>query len=277
MVSTFTAAEVRAQCERRVRHNRMSEQLRAQGLSPAVVVQRLVPIVTRNYQSGRAQRVLGAAPPIAPAQFERYIDRVLATFLLEHGRLERLAAADTDSWTVLLNQLARQAQVLLGRICTSPATAPEELEFAQAACEVIWRCPFPFDVSFDAWATVILRNTIWQHYQRSRDMLDRCPAIESLDQPGPGGAASRYEWWAEPNTAHVDQGEVREWLLAALRRLPSVAQEQVLLELYFHGRSAADVARRLGRSVQAVYNLKHRALAELRQVLICERSGLQPH
>ncbi len=269
-MSTFTTASLRLYCERRVEQQVTPAQLTALGLSRAAVIQRLTAIVARNIQSGRAQRVLAAT---APEQIDQYIDRVIAAFLVEHDRLDRLAAGEADAWARLFQQLAQRAQWLLNRIATSPATAPEAIEFAQAACEAIFRSTFPCDVSFDAWATLVLKNIIWQRYQRSRDLLDRNSQVESLENAStaePGAEFSLHELLADPNSNVFDQPEVREWLLTALDQLSSVTQERVLIELYFNERSIPEVAQRLGRSVQAVYNLKHRALLELKSILTRE-------
>ncbi len=270
MMTTFYLSDVPLYCERRVKQIVTPDQLMALGLSRAALAARLAVIVKRNVQSGRAQRAMAAASPMTIDQITRYIDRVIATFLREQCRLDRLTAANDDEWTLLFKQLTQRARTLLSRISTSPATAPEATEFAQAACETIFRTPFPFDVSFDAWATLILRNTIWQRYQRSRDLLDRNPRVESIERATAAEPGEEFAWHeriADPNAQMSDQPEVREWLLAALEQLPSVAQERVLLDLYFHGRSQPEVAHRLGRSLQAVYNLKHRGLSELRQIL----------
>ncbi len=269
-MSTLTTTNLRLHCERRVAQWAAPEQLAALDLSHAALIQRITTIVARNVQSGRAQRVLATT---APEQIERYIDRVIATFIVEHDRLDRLAAGEADAWTRLFQQLAQRAQWLLNRITTSPATAPEAIEFAQAACEAIFRSTFPYDVSFDAWATLVLKNIIWQRYQRSRDLLDRNSQVESLEGAStaePGTEFSLHELLADPNSNVFDQPEVREWLLSALDQLSSVTQERVLIELYFNERSIPEVAQRLGRSVQAVYNLKHRALLELKSILTRE-------
>lgn len=269
-MSTLTTTNLRLHCERRVAQWAAPEQLTTLDLSHAALIQRITAIVARNVQSGRAQRVLATT---APEQIERYIDRVIATFIVEHDRLDRLAAGEADAWTRLFQQLAQRAQWLLNRITTSPATAPEAIEFAQAACEAIFRSTFPYDVSFDAWATLVLKNIIWQRYQRSRDLLDRNSQVESLEgapTAEPGTEFSLHELLADPSADVFDQPEVREWLLSALDQLSSVTQERVLIELYFNERSIPEVAQRLGRSVQAVYNLKHRALLELKSILMRE-------
>ena len=269
-MSTLTSANLRLHCERRVAQWAAPEQLAALDLSRPALIERLTAIVARNVQSGRAQRVLAAT---APEQIDQYIDRVIATFIVEYDRLDRLAAGEVTAWTRLFQQLAQRAQWLLNRIATSPATAPEAIEFAQAACEAIFRSTFPYDVSFDAWATLVLKNIIWQRYQRSRDLLDRNSQVESLEgapTANPGAEFSLHELLADPNADVFDLPEVREWLLSALDQLSSVTQERVLIELYFNERSIPEVAQRLGRSVQAVYNLKHRALLELKSILARE-------
>ncbi len=270
----FTTAALRPHCEHRLQYLIPAEQLAALPFSRAVLIQRITGIVSHNGQSGRAQRVIAATGPVTPHQLDGYIDRVIATFLREAPRLDRLSAADETEWAQLFKQLTQRAQSMLSRVDASPATAPEAIEFAQAACEAIFRTTFPFDVSFDAWATLILRNIIRQRYERSRDLLDRNSEVESLERPPhteTENSLALHELLADPNANVFEQREVRDWLLNALDLLPSVIQERVLIDLYFNDRSIPEVAQRLGRSVQAVYNLKHRALRELKHILTRER------
>jgi RNA polymerase sigma factor (sigma-70 family) len=247
-------------------------------LSQAALAQRVSQIVARNLESGRARRVLAASQVVSIEQLEPYIDRVIATFLSEHERVDRLASAEGDEWSRLFGQLTNRAYVMLARVRQSPATAAEAIDFAQAACESVFHHTFPCDVSFDAWVTLILKNCVLQRYTRSRDLLDRNPEVASLDDSqmlAVGEGFSLHDLLADPSAAVFERREIQDWLLQAIARLTSQAQQEVIVALYFNDHTEAEVARHLGRSVQAVYNLKHRALRQLKELLQRERDDAQ--
>ena len=56
-------------------------------------------------------------------------------------------------------------------------------------------------------------------------------------------------------------------LLDAIAQLPSEAQRQVILLSFFYDWESAQIAEALDKTPQAVYNLKHRALRKLREIL----------
>jgi RNA polymerase sigma factor (sigma-70 family) len=272
-VSTNSA--LRQHCDRRVRALVAPDLAEAHDLSQTALARHVSQIVARNLESGRAQRVIAASRTVSAEQLEPYIDRVIATFLVEHERVDRLAAAEGDEWSRLCGQLTNRAAAMLTRVRQSPATAAEAIDFAQAACESIFQHIFPYDVSFDAWATLILKNFVLQRYTRSRDLLDRNPEVASLDDSQTlvvGEGLSLHDLLADPSAAVFERRDVQDWLLQAITKLTSRAQQQVIVALYFDNRAEAEIAQHLGRSVQAVYNLKYRALRQLKELLQRERN-----
>lgn len=270
-----TTSALHQHCDRRVRALVTPEVAAKHSLLHAKLVQRISQIVARNFESGRIRRVIGASEATSTEQLEPYIDRVIAVFLAEHERLERLASAQGDEWSRLFRQLTNRAAAMLTRVRQSPATAAEAIDFAQAACEAIFHHTFPYDVSFDAWATLILKNFVLQRYTRSRDLLDRNPEVASLDDSqmlAVGEGFSLHDLLADPSAAVFERRDVQDWLLQAITSLASQAQQQVIVALYFDNRTEAEVAHHLGRSIQAVYNLKHRALRQLKEILQRERN-----
>jgi len=174
-------------CERRVSEVVTEDDVGQCGISREEFVRHITDIVSQNVASGRARRVMAwqstrsrEEPPS-----ETYIDRVINSYRQEHGRVEALAVQDEAAWTELVEQLTSRAYNILMRLQVASGRARSEAaDFAQATCQIIFSHPFPYDVSFDAWATRILKNCILWHYTRSQDLIDREPRILSLDRPG---------------------------------------------------------------------------------------------
>ena len=260
-------------CERRARRWLAADQLTLHGFSYSTLARRVSQVVTRNLASGRAGRIMGASVTLTDHLIP-YVDRIISIVLTEHQRLDRLVARDSYTWTELFSQLTRRAQVMLAWLGHQTAIATEAADFAQEACEAIFDDVFPFDVAFDAWATRILKNRILQRRTRSRDLLDQDVEVMSLDRPHPTHGQedlSLHEVLADSSLAEFEQAEVQAWLLQAIGRLPSSPQQQVIINLYFYDMSEEETALRLGKSIQAIYNLKHRALRLLNQALTKER------
>ena len=267
-------------CECRASEAVTEDDLEQHGTSREELVRHITNVVSQNIASGRAQRAMAGQSPGGREELplETYIDRVVNSYLREHGRVEALAAQDEAAWTELLEQLTGRAYNILLRLQVPPGRARgEAADFAQETCEVIFSHPFPCDVSFDAWATRILKNRILWRYTRSRDLIDREPRILSLDRPGrseTGDDLSLYNLLAdESGTSAFERLEVREWLIQAIARLRSQAQQQVIIDTFFYELSDEEIAKRLGKTKQAVYNLRFRALRRLKQILERRKKG----
>ena len=267
-------------CERRVSQAVTEDDLEQCGTSREEFVRHITDIVSRNVASGRAQRVMARQSTEGREELplETYIDRVVNSYRQEHGRVEALAAQDEAAWTELLDQLTGRAYNILLRFQVPPGRARgEAADFAQATCQVIFNHPFPCDVSFDAWATLILKNRILWRYTRSQDLPDREPRILSLDRPGQsetGDDFSLYDLLTDDSgTSAFESLEVREWLIQAIACLRSRAQQQVIIDGFFYELSDEEIAKRLGKTKQAVYNLRHRALRGLKEILERRKKG----
>jgi RNA polymerase sigma factor (sigma-70 family) len=266
-------------CERRVSEAVTEDDLEQHGISREELVRHVTGIVSRNVASGRARGgTAGQSTKEEVLLPETYIDRVVNSYLREHGRVEALAAQDEAAWTELLEQLTGRAYNILLRSQVPPGRARgEAADFAQETCEVIFNHPFPYDVSFDAWATRILKNRILWRDTRSQDLIDRKPGILSLDRPGQSETGDDFSLYAlladGSGTAVFERLEVREWLIQAIACLRSRAQQQVIIDGFFYELSDEEIAKRLGRTRQAVYNLRHRALQGLKEILERRKKG----
>lgn len=278
-------------------HNVVAQyDLDSYGTTTDVVEKRVAGIVLRNIASGRARRVLAggrasgrskgrrevprssggngecSSPSVQDTALAAYVDQVTETYLREHRRVEALVREDAQAWNDVFKQVAARAYSILCRYNVPAARARTEAQDdAQHVCEIIFKTPFPYDVSFDAWTTVILRNCILQRRTRSPDLMDRENTMMSLDRPSSEADTQDFSLYQlledASSTDPLEQIAVQEWLLQAIGRLPSDAQQQVIIDTYFYGIDSDEIACRLGRSTQAVYNLRHRALKRLRKIL----------
>jgi RNA polymerase sigma factor (sigma-70 family) len=219
-------------------------------------------IVERNMRSGRFQRV---------CDFRcRRLNRDEYTALVEdyyfqHALLiSRLEQGDLETWEQLSQRLFRAAYTLLLKRNWPPGQAYiRAQEAVQEACLTIYCRVYPYDCPFDAWVLTILHRHVFRSYHRSRNPLDFPQVTDSLDElPEKASASTEF--------STVEQYEL---FLHALDQLHSPAQRQVIDCLFFQGLSPEETGRKLGKTIQAVYNLKGRALANLRSVLAGEKGG----
>lgn len=291
-------------CKHRVREEVTRDDLEQYGIAWEDLVEQIADIVSQNLDSGRAERVMGVSMgaeepqgggkreevkkekrgegteessptfrhPGPLAHFETYIDRVIATYLREHDRVEKLVAQDETTWRELGEQLAGSAyHILLRQQVPAARAVNDALDFAQQTCEAVLSHRFPYDVAFDAWTTVILRNQILQRYTRSPDLMDRESESLSLDRPDQSETDDDFSLYAvladTSSISPFEKIEVQEWLIQAIDRLPSQAQQQVIVDTFFYELTDDEIAQRLHRTKQAIYSLRHRALRRLHQML----------
>ncbi|RLC55059.1 MAG: hypothetical protein DRI79_01300 [Chloroflexi bacterium] len=242
-------------------------------------IETLADILQTNLSNGRwrhAARVDGAARPNSP-ELQRYAVRVATHYWAERERMARLAARDWDLWEELHGQLLKSAyHVLRDHFGLSHPVAYERAnDYAQESCELIFRGRYPFDVPFHAWATRVLLNCIHAGEGRSTDLLDRGTFVE----PAPADA-QEFELIDEMCWFESEQSlwrwEVREVLWDAIQQLASPAQQQVIIQDFWYGQSSTEIAQELGKTPQAVYNLRHQALASLKAILEPQRYLFAP-
>ncbi len=244
----------------------------------ASIEDRVVVIVERNVATGRFNRLIsGTASPGTPRTLPRaqarrlaeYVDRVLYYIERELDRVDALEHGDQAAWTLLRAFLVARAVRMCRRL--GRGSRAQALDFADETCLVIFDQFYPFDVSFEAWATTILKNLVLGRYYRSRDAMDRRPLLESLDTPVmSGGEAISSLGDLIPDdlsSLAFERIEHQQMLATAIDQLSSPEQRQVILDTYFSGLQDGEIARRLGRTKQAVYNLRSRALTNMRAAL----------
>jgi len=249
-------------------------------LPTPVSEEQIFQIIQTNLSNGRFQRFAAHRSRRHPFTLADYIDLVLLQFSREHERLALLEKDDSAEWQRLDKLLAHRAWRIVRHFRDGTDAWEEALNFAQETCLIIFEQRYPFDVSLEVWATKILKNLILARYTRSKDILDRRQRLESLDAETSEAGDSLQE--VTPDTRSLvpfEKIENQTLLLNAMAQL-SPTQRQVIRDTFLRELDDAQIARRLGKSKQAVYNLRHRALARLQKILtqnIPQEKGRKMH
>ena len=230
-------------------------------------IKRVRDILHKNLSNGRWQRATRGKDHLTDEDLRQYAQRVAKRYWIEYETIIGLSSSDPELWRSLHEKLKQRAFYVCLRYSVPKGRAKSQArDHAQEACAIIFCNHYPCDVPFDAWAGRILINCVLQKLQRSTDLLDRETFVES----------SVEDLWDSTRSGQMplnaaqplfEDLEMHMLLLDAIERLPSEAQRQVILLEFFFDWDAEQIAEKLGRTTQAVYNLKYRALQKLREIL----------
>ena len=236
-------------------------------VEPAQLEDWVVDLVKLNIGNGRFERF--ASGRTNRQSLDKYVKLVVFYAHLEYARIHGLEEGNQTEWSRLSEYLRRRSVSLVRRFHNERDTSEIALDFAQQACSNIFEARYPCDVPFGAWVTRILKNLITAHYTRSSDTLHR--SHDSLDGPATtanDNTPTLGELTADPSSAaQFEKVENQSLLLDAIDQLRIGAQRQVIQWSYLEELADAEIARRLHKSTQAVYNLRQRALVRLSQIL----------
>lgn len=276
----------RAQAERRT-----IDAALLQPLSPAERAYVTTTLET-NVRSGRAGRVMDKmhASHAAFAQFwdgavefspaltgeelwVAYQHRVILIFCADRVRILALDQRSAEAWQALSQQLTGKALRLLTHAGFGAACACDKAaELAQQTCTCLVAHAYPCDIPLDYWLYTILKNVTLQALTRSQDLLDRDPAVRSLDDLEDRGVcvAAHSFMCAATNAGAGDplHGSAQmDALIQAINRMPSAERRMVVAYSYFADMTDEEIAARLHKSKAVVHILRHRALKQLRSLI----------
>lgn len=258
----LNSQQIRALCRKR---------LTALGASLAPLEDHVARVVQENLANGRFERFARGQRNHHAVTLTAYVDSVIFHTSREQARVQRLEEGDATEWNRLRDSLMRRAFGMVRSLRAGSEVDAEALDFAQQACLIIFHQRYPYDVSFDAWAATILKNLVLARYGRSPDVLSRPYSSESLDAPvssDDGSSGFLAEVLADGQSlAPFERVENQIVLRQAIDRLRSRAQRQVITATFLEEQDDAQIARRLGKSKQAVYSLRQRALTRLKAIL----------
>ncbi|MGD8455294.1 MAG: sigma-70 family RNA polymerase sigma factor [Anaerolineales bacterium] len=223
------------------------------------LVSKVKPIIHSNYDRGRLQAFIEGKDDF----IEDYVKRVIENYSRLSSYLHQLQIErDDDVWRELLDQMQSWAYSYFLRKNFVPGEDTLEIAKTQAteAAITILDAHFPYDVEFSPWARVLLIHTC-QRYIRKAIRKSEIPSkkVVSID------LVSELTGSLEKNPEL--SGEVKLDIIKAIEELPEV-RRQVIVMLYFEGKTPKEISLSLKKSVGAIYSLHFNALNELRKILM---------
>lgn len=250
----------------KIRHD-LEEALRALSESRGDgLAHQIRPILFTNLDRGRVQHFTKGEPELIPA----YVRRVADGFTEVNGYVHQLRSErSTEAWGVLFERMQTWAYnfFLRKNFAANYSTQEIAAECATDAAISLLNAHFPYDTDFDPWAHIIVQNTCRKFIHRAlkksavpnENMVD---LEENLVDPN--------ELLMEVQTLQKELGVELTNLLAQL----SEARRSVIEFIYFHEMEPDEVARKMGKSVGAIYSLQFHALRDLRKILSTIRDNL---
>jgi len=217
------------------------------------------PIVFSNFDRGRVETFIEGEVDF----IQEYVERVIDNYSKLSSYLHRLQIErDDDAWRVLLGQMQSWAYGYFLSKNFIPGEDTLEIAKTQAteAAITILDAHFPYDVEFSPWARVLLIHTC-QRYIRKAIRKSEVPSkkVVSID------LVSELTGAQEKNLEL--SGELKLDIIKAIENLPEI-RRQVIVMLYFEGKSPKEVSDKLNKSVGAIYSLHFNALNDLRKILM---------
>jgi len=231
-------------------------------------------LLEHNFAKGRWQQVMRKEFPFRDldAAIQAYANRVAAGYEEQHTRVEPLQQGEAKAWTTLRCWLEKCARSRLQRqfYLEGENLQYEVEELVQDTCEAILTTYFPYDVIFEAWVSCILHNLIRRHYRAAKvrhcitfaDMM-----AETLSPGGPNAEEQEWEWEFPDPCQPLESWELHNLFEDLLAQLPTEEQRQVTRLTYILGWDAEAIATQMGKTRQAVYNLRNRGLTNLQCLL----------
>jgi len=236
----------------------------------ADLVEEVTHVIWANWERDRARKFVNGDQVRGP---RAYVERVAEHYLRWSAYLRCLQEEkNAQAWAELLEKFQLWSYNLLGRL-DFPANAVryrKSVDLAADAAAEIITAHFPYDVDFDPWAYVVVRNICYR-YMRDRLNGSRVPdeQLVSLDaydgwlrNLADGRAEARIHEAAEEEARERE----RERLLAAVDSLPP-SEQQLILLYYFEELTFEEIAERTGKTTNALYQYHFRALKKLRDAL----------
>lgn len=217
-------------------------------------------IVWRNYRGKRVSKFLHNGTASSPKQY-------VATIIHYHeewnGYLYQIQIVRDDvAWAPLFDKLQKWSYSILRRAGLPPRLSYERASAcATDAVGELLQAEFPYDVSFDPWAYVVLRFVCHRYLSRHFSPTDLADMyLIPID---------KWEGWLanieDPDACNeLRRIDLVHDLLHEVEQLPE-AQKGVIGLRYFECKSYDEIALIMDRSKNALYQLHHYALQNLRK------------
>jgi RNA polymerase sigma factor (sigma-70 family) len=230
------------------------------------LARQIKPILLANLDRGRIQRFLEGNP----AQVDLYVWRVADGFSKLHAYLHQLQTEQaSEAWSPLYERMQTWAYnfFLRKNFAADGNTREIAVECASEAAIHLLNAHFPYDTDFDPWAHILVQNTCRKfiHNSLKKSAVPQEKQVELEDD-----LANLSDL---PLEVQMLMSERSAEIEAALAQL-SEARRNVIRMLYFEGMELEEIAKKMGKSVGAVYSLHFNALGDLRKILSAIRDTL---
>lgn len=229
-------------------------------LSDTHLRQRLLVILNRSVEYGRANRVLGDDPDDTAC--DEYVRQVIAYYKKYHSLVTCLEKGDPDAWALVVKKIQGWANGFLKRQGIHGDLRQKSVkECVTNAALAYLSGVYHYDSDFDPWLCVLVQNVCRKYIkeQRHPNQIQEEEAV-SLD---------KFDFSAETladkeagNSQKLDDLRLR--LLNAIEGLSSEARKELIILHYFSGYSFKEIALKMNKSLNAVYKLHFDALNDLR-------------
>lgn len=236
------------------------------GSNGGSLARQIKPVLLANLDRGRIQ----GSTDGDPNRLQVYVWRVAEIFTALNPYLHQLQTEQSyEAWEPLYERMQTWAYNFFLRkgFLADENTREIAIECASDAAANLLSAHFPYDTEFDAWAHIIVQNAGRKYIRKNlkKSMVPEDKKVE-LDDDLPDPYTPLLELSAL-------QKEFGQELAKALEQLTE-ARRTVIQAIYLDELEPEEVARRMGKSVGAIYGLQFHGLEDLRKILSPIRDNL---
>ena len=227
---------------------------------------RIRPIIIRNMDRGRVNFYL---QDNSQATCQDFVNRVAEIYENLSPYMEQLQIEkSTEVWGPLYENLQKLAYSVLLRRGLLPGedTYQIAIDSATDAAVALLQAQFPYDTDFDPWVYYFVKfaclKQIRTAMRAARRIAEQIFQDDLLD-------------WSINVDDQMDDRELNVDLVNALHKMAD-NRRQVLSLRYNHGLAFEEIAKRMGKSDNAVNQLHHNAIKQLHDLLASERNNQAP-
>ncbi len=218
---------------------------------------KLRPILATNLKKGRVQSFIQDDID----NVSNYVQRMLDLYQRFHVEIEQLQTDRTsNAWELTFNKMQCWAYNWFLRKNFYPGVDTQEIasECATEASTKLLKAEFPYDTDFEPWAHVIVLHICQKYIQKGMKLetqLGKMVELEKLSNIADSAIDDLK-----------NQKEINTHLLEALAKIPT-QRRQVIVSIYFDELSPPEIAKKMGKSISAIYSLHFNALIDLRKIM----------
>ncbi|HKJ38168.1 MAG TPA: sigma-70 family RNA polymerase sigma factor [Anaerolineales bacterium] len=230
------------------------------------IARQVKPILLANLDRGRLKSFADGSPERVRA----YIWLVADKYSELNPYLHQLQTEQSrESWEPLFERIQTWAYnfFLRKNFAADDHTREIAIECATEAAIILLKAHFPYDTEFAPWAHVITQNTCRKfiHKAFKKSVVPEDKKIELEDS-----LANPHELLVETMALQQEAGDE---LMEALEQL-SEARRTVIQSIYLDEIEPDEIAKKMKKTVGAVYSLHFNALNDLRKILSENRDKL---